>query len=368
MISRNYCLLDNKNFLNELTTFKNFPVFMGCVDTPVEEDLFYDQIWGVSDSGLVQLKNLIDPDILYENSHTPGSVGEVWKNHHKRFFEFILQNSEGIDKYLEIGGASGSLWNNFSNLKEDLRYEIIEPSYQESNDSRMSYIRGFYETQTFNQKYKCIVHSHVFEHVYNPIEFLEKIFSDLTDDGVQFISIPNMRNWLKKGYTNTINFEHTFYVDEFVLEYLLSKTGFSVEKKVVDNHSVFVKAIKTEDSNRIDIDFGYVKDLFLDYVYLLKSDVSKIMNDIGDQKVYLFGAHIFSQTLLNFGLNEEKIISILDNDPKKNDKRLYGTNLKIEYPEVLRGVDEPVVILRAGIYNEEISSQILEINPTTKFV
>jgi len=368
MISRNYCLLDNKNHLNELATFKNFPVFMGCVDTPVEEDLFYDQIWGVSNSGLVQLKNLIDPDILYENTHTPGSVGKIWKDHHKRFFEFISQNSQGIDRYLEIGGASGSLWNNFSNLEEDFRYEIIEPSYQESNDDRMTYVRGFYETQVFDSKYKCIIHSHVFEHVYNPIEFLKKISNDLCDDGVQFISIPNMRYWLKRGYTNTINFEHTFYVDEFVLENLLSKTGFVVEKKVVDNHSVFIKAVKSENTDKIDIDFTYVKDLFLDYIYLLKSDVSDIMDSIGDNNVYLFGAHIFSQTLLNFGLDEKKIISILDNDPKKKDRRLYGTNLKIESPEVLSGIDNPIVILRAGVYTEEISAQILKINPSTKFV
>ena len=177
-----------------------------------------------------------------------------------------------------------------------------------------------------------------------------------------------MRYWLKRGYTNTINFEHTFYVDEFVLEDLLSKTGFVVEKKVVDNHSVFIKAVKCENVDKINIDFGYVKDLFLDYIYLLKSDVSTIMNNIKDENVYLFGAHIFSQTLLNFGLEENRIISILDNDPKKKDRRLYGTNLKIESPEILKGVNNPIVILRAGVYTEEISSQILEINPSTKFV
>jgi len=232
----------------------------------------------------------------------------------------------------------------------------------------MEYVRGFYETQSFDKKYKCIIHSHVFEHVYNPIEFLKKIFNDLCEDGVQFISIPNMRYWLKRGYTNTINFEHTFYVDEFVLEDLLSKTGFVVEKKVVDNHSVFIKAVKCENVDKINIDFGYVKDLFLDYIYLLKSDVSTIMNNIKDENVYLFGAHIFSQTLLNFGLEENRIISILDNDPKKKDRRLYGTNLKIESPEILKGVNNPIVILRAGVYTEEISSQILEINPSTKFV
>ena len=367
MITRNYCLLDNKNHLNELATFKNFPVFMGCVDTPIEEDLFHDQVWGVSDSGLVQLKNLIDPNILYENSHTPGSVGKIWEDHHRRFLQFISQNSKGIDRYLEIGGASGSLWNNFSNLKNNFKYEIIEPSHQESNDSRMEYVRGFYETQSFDKKYKCIIHSHVFEHVYNPIEFLKKIFNDLCEDGVQFISIPNMRYWLKMGYNNTINFEHTYYLDEFVLEHVLAKAGFVVDKKVVDNHSVFVKAVKSSDISNVNVDFGYVKDLFLDYIYKLKTDVSGIVDNI-DGDVYLFGAHIFSQTLLNFGLNEDSIISILDNDTKKQGKRLYGTNLNIQSPEILKDMDHPIVILRSGIYNTEIENQLRFINPTVKII
>lgn len=367
IIKRNNCVLDNCSPVKEFYTIKNFPVFMGCVDTPVEDDIFCDQVLGVSNNGLIQLKELIDPNILYENSHTPGSVGKIWKQHHERFFKFILENSDGIDRYLEIGGGFGSLWENFSTLDSQFSYEIIEPSYQESSNPRLKYIRGFYETQSFNEKYKCIIHSHVFEHVYNPIDFLKKIFKDLTDDGVQFISIPNMRHWLKQGYTNTICFEHTYYLDEFVLEYVLAKAGFSINKKVVDAHSIFVKAVKSSDIGIIDINFEYSKDLFLDYIYKLKSDVSNILDSMEDN-VYLFGAHVFSQTLLNFGIDENTIVSILDNDTKKQGKRLYGTNLTIQSPEVLRDVDSPTVVLRAGVYTKEIKNQILNINPKTKIV
>jgi len=367
MTERKNCILDNKAPVKKLYTLEKFPVFMGCVDTPVEDDIFFDQDWGVSENGLVQLKTLIDPNLLYENSHTPGSVGKIWKQHHKKFFDFIIENSDNIDRYLEIGGASGSLWKNFSTLNSQFSYEIIEPSRQESSDSRLKYIRGFYETQSFDHKYKCIIHSHVFEHAYNPIDFLKKIFKDLNDDGVQFISIPNMRHWLKQGYTNTINFEHTYYLDEFVLEYVLARAGFSIDKKVVDTHSIFVKAVKSSDIDKVDVNFEYSKDLFLDYIYKLKSDISNILDDIEDN-VYLFGAHVFSQTLLNFGLDESIVISILDNDVKKRGRRLYGTNLFIESPEILKDVDHPIVILRSGLYNSEIEDQLRLINPTVKII
>lgn len=368
MKNRDFCILDNKSPIKELVTFKNFPVYMGCVTTPFEEDLFFDQVWGYSNNEIVQLKKLIDPNILYENSHTPGSAGNTWKLHHKKFFEFIKNNSFGIDQYLEIGGASGNLWNNFSFIEDDFLYEILEPSEQKSLDSRLKYIKGFYEAKKFNKKYKCIIHSHVFEHVYNPINFLKKLYQDLTSDGVQFISIPNMKYWLSNGYTNAINFEHTFYLDEFILEYLLNKTGFIVEKKIVDHHSIFVKAIKSDNIPKIGFDFSYIKNIFLNYVNNLSNDMELIKEKVGGNSFYLFGAHIFSQTLLNFGLNEDLIISILDNDPKKQSKRLYGTKFFIESPNILIDKKDPIVVLRAGIYTDEIKKQITSINQSTVFI
>ena len=368
MIDRNFCLLDNKSQINDLITFKNFPMYMGCVNTPIDDDLFFDQVWGVSDSGLVQLKKLMDPNLLYQNSHTPGSIGNTWKLHHQRFFSFIKDNSNDIENYLEIGGASGSLWNNFSNSQQKFNYEIIEPSNQESNDERLKYIKGFYETQKFNKKYKCIIHSHVFEHVYDPINFLKKIHEDLSDDGVQFISIPNMKVWLENGYTNTLNFEHTFYVDEFVLEYFLNYCGFVVEKKVVDPHSVFFKCKKTNNITKVNFDFSYIKNLFLNYSNFLCKDVDLIKEKTKNNNFYLFGAHVFSQTLLNFGLDENRVMSILDNDPQKQGKRLYGTKIFIQSPNILIDDSFPIVVLRSGIYTEEIRKQLLSINSTIKII
>ena len=91
---------------------------------------------------------------------------------------------------------------------------------------------------------------------------------------------------------------------------------------------------------------------------LVKDINRKILN--ANSAVYLFGAHVFSQYLINFGLNTSNIKCILDNDTKKQNKRLYGTNLKVSSPKILKKIKQGIVILRSGVYNNEIKKDILE--------
>jgi hypothetical protein len=103
------------------------------------------------------------------------------------------------------------------------------------------------------------------------------------------------------------------------------------------------------------------KKLYLDYVEYHDELIKEINNKIKSSKqpVYLFGAHIFAQYLIAFGLDTSCIVSLLDNDPKKHGKRLYGTNLMVNSPKVLAELENPVVILKAGVYNQEIKADIL---------
>ena len=57
---------------------------------------------------------------------------------------------------------------------------------------------------------------------------------------------------------------------------------------------------------------------------------------------------------------------VLDNDKQKQNKRLYGTNLNVRSPKILSEYEKPIVILKVGIYKDEIKKDILEnINPKT---
>ena len=68
------------------------------------------------------------------------------------------------------------------------------------------------------------------------------------------------------------------------------------------------------------------------------------------------------------GINENQIINILDNDFNKQEKRMYGTNITVKSPQILKNIDNPIIVLRTGIYNKEIIEEILNINPSVIFI
>ena len=69
------------------------------------------------------------------------------------------------------------------------------------------------------------------------------------------------------------------------------------------------------------------------------------------------------------GLNTDKIKFVLDNSEEKQEKRLYGTKLIVKSPKILIEEKDPVVILKAANYNEEIKENILsKINANCKFL
>ena len=367
-IPRTQCAIDRTKTILPLYTIKKFPISMSCVTHTSDEDVFEDMHWGYSEAGHVQLLEMLDPNLIYKEYHSPGTVGKMWKEHHRTFAEFIKQAK--FCNVLEIGGASGSLVDNFVTDDTNFSWTIVEPGTNTKlTDTRIHQINGYFEEVVFDKKFDTIVHSHCFEHVYNPVEFLQKVFNILDYGDYHYISIPNMQYWLANGFTNTLSFEHTFYVDEKVLTHLLHTSGFNVEDTIVGEHSVFIRAAKVAEKVTSPAqDFMYVKDLFTSYIEQLQADVTAITKQVDNRPFYLFGAHIFAQALINMGLQESKIVCILDNDPQKQGKRLYGTECTVASPKCLEDAVNPVVVLRGGSYNAEIKESILNINPYTLFV
>lgn len=358
--------------LKHIASFKDFPIYMGAsVDSKKETS---DMNWGsCAVCGCVQLEELIKPEILYRQPHNP-SIGKVWEEHNNQFSDLISRYQN--NNILEIGGANLKIANLISKKTEFISYDIIDYSSNEYSITRINekinLIKSSAEEYALKNKVDCIILSHTFEHLYEPTGLLLKLNQCLEDTGRIFISVPNIKNQLIDGFLNALNFEHTFLIDDEYMEIIANQAGFCVKAitKFSKYNSFYVleKNIKKQNLSIKHSSPQDAKTIFLSFIDKIQNDVQSINQKIGEEKIYVFGAHIFTQFLLNFGLKEENIIYVLDNDVSKNEKYLFGTRVKVKNPDILRTVENPVVVVRAAQYREEIVSQLNSINDYIKYI
>ena len=361
---RQNCVVTGESDLEHLYTFDDFPVFMGCTDAPAEEDLRAQMSWWISkSSGLIQLKELIPLPVLYPESHGAGEVGALWRRHHSEFADFVAGFSPR--SVFEIGGAHGILEAEHRKHGE-IPWTILDPNPHPSPETRAVFIKGFFdESYVFDGDFDSVIHSHLFEHVYEPVDFMRALSNFIPEGANLAFSVPNMEEMLRRKYTNCINFEHTMLLTEPFIEYLLSSNGFKIvnKRKFQEDHSLFFHAIRDSDVKALNLTgdlSGNYKQLYVDYIDYHRDLVSSLNKRIASLRTptYLFGAHVFTQYLIAFGLDTSGLLGILDNDKAKQGRRLYGTSLQVFSPSVLIGAGPTNIVLKAGVYCDEIQDDI----------
>ena len=141
-----------------------------------------------------------------------------------------------------------------------------------------------------------------------------------------------------------------------------------LEKEYYLDHSIIYITKKIENTNLIIKEFPNLyqvnKLLAFDYYNYHNDLILKLNNQINEfnGEIYLFGGTGFSVTLITFGLNINRVINILDNDPEKENKRVYGTNLIIKNPKIIKDKNDIAVIVRTATYQEEIETQLSTLN------
>jgi hypothetical protein len=368
--TRNSCCICSDTNLVQMKNLSNWPIYMGTTSQPIEEDIFYDQNWVVCDyCGTLQLKETLPLELLYSKNHHSEVVGDTWKKHHAEFARFIqLANPESI---CEIGSAHDYLAGIILDSNPSINYLSIEPD-QTYCDPRVKHIAGFAED--FRQEicqFKFIVHSHVLEHVYNPSDFLRVLSDGMTEESKMIISFPNITELLHLGGANSLNFEHTYYLTPEVLEYMCDQLGLVVTRfQEFGKHSYFVELMRSSKVNETKVpggNFELFTQMWVDLEKFIKSVNSEI-EGLAGENVYIFGAHVFTQALVSLGLNVGAASGILDNSKAKQGQRLYGTNLIVHSPEIIAQSQNPVVVLKASHYQDEIRSQLLGLNSRTKII
>jgi predicted SAM-dependent methyltransferase len=370
-ICRKKCAVCNSD-LKHIYNLDNVPIKLSCTSTPQFEKKSMSYSSCVM-CNTIQLDKLIPLEQLYSDSHNYVSVGQTWTD----YFNLFIENITPIirDKnILEVGCPSGKLALKANYYK---KWYIVEPNKNSSVlfHDKIEFIEKYFDDNfILNEQIDVIVHSHLFEHIYEPNIFLKKCNQILCEDGVMFFGVPNMEYFVdtKLSPFFGVFFEHTIFLNKKNITYMLNKNGFELIDIIeYENHSVLYHCKKKntfEISNTSQLILDENINRFYESVNYYKNFVDKCNSIINstEKKVYIFGASYISQILLSLGLNIEKINGILDNCKDKHNKYLYGYNLQIFSPNII--TDNAIIILKNGYYVNEISKQLKEINNNIEII
>ncbi len=361
-------LCSSRNLSEAIPPHKNlsFPVLPVCVETPKEEDSFAPFNIGIcNDCGLILLKEVVNPEILYKIFHSDG-IGQVWEEHYSKFSQLIKKHCpEG--KIIEIGAGQGKLITKLISFYPS-SIEVMDPLYAGPVENVRVYRELLNEdsVKKFSEEFDALVSSHTLEHFLEFKDYFENAWKVLKKGGLLFTSVPNQELGFLRGYGNQLNYEHPSVCLNAHWFYLHYKYGFIIrEVSFFQDHSVQIVAEKVETPLKYEVDVKELSRKILDsYWNNIKERMEKIKKfAIKDKENWIFGASNFSQPLFVYGLEENYFKGVLDNSSLKHNKRLYGTSLICRKPEeVIQANPNIRIFLNVAHYNKEVFDQLKKIN------
>jgi hypothetical protein len=354
-----------------LPTLSKIPVFNGCVSPCTRaQDRFVDLNFAIGRStGVIQLVSKLDPSQVYPFQTTISTVGKTWKDHHALFCDFISEYR--LRNVLEFGGAHGELAKLFMFERDYVSWHIVEPNPVIDHPAIRVTADYFDPCKHLTSDVDSVVSSHVFEHLVNPHQIVRDISIRLSKGALSFNSLPNLVAWARNKFPTALNQEHTYLLSETHFEETLAHNGFTLINKSYfkEDHSIFYAHMKTNDPSESELILSndYYRNVVIANEYLscfssISRFVSNELDKYPQSKKYIFGAHLFTQYLLANGLEESRFEYVLDNSPQKHSFRLYGSSLLCMHPSVISHEENPVVVLKAGSYTNEIRMQLLALN------
>lgn len=368
---RQRCVICNEqNKFRLIHKQEAFPICISSSTQPIKDDVLSDvEYIGCEVCGCVQIKTLIDPELLYSFSHNNTYETPTWKEHHNKFSQFIL-NLTNHNSFLEIGGASGYLGELLSSQRKINTYTILDLASKPVFQVPIKYIQGNCETFDYTkiQPETPIILSHVLEHLYEPKQFLQQLRKARIQHIV--LSIPNMEVCLEKRFLSFLHREHTYYCSTQHLLYMMAEAGFECrQQESFREHSLFFWFERSETvASGTIVNPEKLLSQFEDYYHqrgLLYKDVEL------KEPTYIVPAGHYGQLIYFFlQAQKEAIVGFLDNDASKIGKRMYGTDTYVYPMKFLETKqDTPVsVLLNAGPYLQEIKAQLEKYHPNIRFI
>ena len=329
---------------------QNFPYFFELSE---EEgvDLEVCQCLGC---GLVQLNNERVP--YYKEVIRAAAFSEEMRQFRvDQFSRFVSEHCLAGKRVIEIGCGKGEFLSLMNDAGVDAYgIEYAQSSVQVCKDAGLNVSKFYIETISDSLEgapFDCFFILNFFEHLPDPNTTLRALHSNLAEDGVGLIEVPNFDMIIRDNLFSEFISDHLFYFTKETLTSLLEKNGFEVVKCEEIWHDYIISAVVKK---RKKLDLGR----FHNQQEKITKEIHNYINRYGSNNVCIYGAGHQALAVMSLAKIGDSIKYVVDDAPFKQGRCTPATHIPILSPEALKSDLPQAIIIMAASYSDEVAKKL----------
>lgn len=357
--------------------------FLKSPEEFANEPFFPLDLYFCENCSLIQLLDVIDPEVLFRNYIYVTGTSETMAAHNRNYAESVIESGklEPKDLVVEIASNDGTLLN-FFRLHG---YPIlgVEPA---ENISRLARENGIPTINDFftstcverilrsNGPARVVLANNVLAHVDDTVDFLKGCRTLLTENGFVVIEVPYLRELLDNLEYDTVYHEHLCYFSITTLMRLCDRVdlgifrldfvpvhGGSIRLFAAPGikHSNSVVELASQEKN-LDMTKRQRYELFAEQVEQHRKDLRGLLERLKSEgkNVAAYGAPAKGNTLLNYcDIGTHLVSHTVDRSPLKVGRYTPGKHLPVRGVSSLLEEQPDYVLLLAWNFAKEIMQQ-----------
>jgi SAM-dependent methyltransferase len=330
--------------------------FVGADQVSQTQQAFPLDLWYCTDCGHLQLLDVVDPSVLFENYVYVSGTSPAFVKHFRDYSEHILKTydlkQDGL--VVDIGSNDGTLLKQFKD--QGMQVLGVDPARDISaaaTASGIETLNAFFDSdiaadmRRSHGEAQCVTANNVFAHIDDLGEIVKGISLLLASDGVFAFEVSYRLDVLQDTLFDTIYHEHLdYHAVKPLRDFFARNDMVLIDVERVPTHGGSLRGIAQRANGPRPINAS-VADLiaveeqaglyqvsryqeFSRQIDDLGSNLRRLLDDIKSQgkTVAGFGAPAKATTLMyRFGLDQSDIAYIVDDSPLK--QGLYSPGLHI---------------------------------------
>ena len=324
--------------------------------------------------GLVQLKETVEPDLLYAQYFYRSHVTKTMSRDLQTVVDDALSRvkTKRGDAVLDIGCNDGTMISMFPDALARVGIDPAKNIDWSHLDKNITIVNDYFPNDTLKKwKFKAITSTAMFYDLNKPNAAVQDIKEILSDDGVLCIQVSYLYDTIKDMNFYDFCHEHLEYYSLKSIMYLMKKNGMSVfdaSTNAVNGGSLRILAAKKEAKRPISDNVGYLllreKILHLEEVEtykvfekLIAYNTTRVRQYIQKQKglVIGLGASTKGNVLLQMcGITKKMLPYISERNPQKVGLRTLGDDIELISEERARKLNPSCVFVIPWNFKAEI--------------